>query len=243
MSTKSVAISILSAFDIPLSAIPFLYKKVLPEGRESYRPFYRPWLEDSDFQNAWEEVRKGTTSREESCYYLKSMATYASFVPGDFFECGVYKGGTAILLAQTANQQGKRLHLFDTFEGMPEQSAEHDFYKIGDFADTSLESVKRRLKQFENIAFNKGFIPDTFKGYESSQISFAHIDVDQYVSTQNCLEFIYPRMARGGVVVIDDYGKPGTPGSKRAADGFVLQKEEYLTSLPTGQAFFIKQRG
>ena len=242
MSTKSIAIRFLSAFDVPLSAVPFLYRKVLPEGRDSYRPFYQPWVEDQQFQRDWTEVRKGTTSRIETCYYLQSLARYAAHLPGDFYECGVYKGGTAILLGKEAKKQKKKLQLFDTFAGMPEQTAEHDFYKVGDFADTSIEAVQARLKEYDNISFNKGFIPDTFAGHEDDRISFAHIDVDQYVSTVNCLEFIYPRLPLGGIIVIDDYGKPGTPGSKRAADAFIQKKGEYLMSLPTGQSFFIKQR-
>ena len=102
-----------------------------------------------------------------------------------------------------------RLHLFDTFEGMPETDLHKDLHKKGDFADTSFEAVKLRITSLVHdhsvVEFHQGLIPNTFRNLESHHISFAHIDVDIYQSVIDCCNFIYPRMENGGFMVFDDY--------------------------------------
>jgi O-methyltransferase len=181
-------------------------------------------------------VGKTLVSRDR-CLALYNLAKSCALLPGCFYECGVYKGGTAFLLAQF----GKTLKLFDSFEGLPEPN-EYDLHKKGDFADTNAKEVARWLS-FPNVEIHQGWLPYTFP--ETDLIAFAHVDVDLYQSVWDCCEFIVPRLAQSGVIVFDDYGFPSCPGAKKAVDDWFGNYEgtpDRVQRLPTGQAVYIQYR-
>lgn len=182
---------------------------------------------------------------EDSAYLLFGLARLAAARAGEIWECGVYRGSTSKLLAASRRAQGATgelpaLRLFDTFCGMPESRPETDSFRIGSLADTNLDLVKAKLENDRNVVFHPGFIPDTFAGLERSLISFAHIDVDQYETTKQCCKFIFPRLAEGGIMVIDDYGRPGTIGARKGADEFFHPLNILPLALHTGQALIMK---
>ncbi len=206
-----------------------------------YRPLFSPWLGYRDFKHIYLPARHYTLVSPDRCYQLYSLLQQAARVPGDVWECGVYRGGTAMMFAAVLEKLGlshKTLHLFDSFAGMPETD-EHDWHQAGDFHDTSLEGVSSRIPQ-KNVAFHAGFIPDTFAGMEDSKICLAHIDVDLYRAVKDSTEFVYPRVSPGGFIVYDDYGFITCPGSRRAVDEFYADKPEVPLVLPTGQAIVFK---
>ena len=130
--------------------------------------------------------------------------------------------------------------LFDTFDGMPE-TALVDKHNKGDFNDTSFESVKAYLSDRNNVILIKGFFPDTTKGI-NAEFSFVHIDADIYQSTKDALEYFYPRLLPGGILMFDDYYWPLCPGVKLAIDEFLeLHPEEHIINLTNGQALLIKK--
>lgn len=132
--------------------------------------------------------------------------------PGPLVEVGVYKGGSAAALAQVAREQKRELYLFDTFTGIPYQDAKRDFHKVGDFADTSLEEVRRAIPEAICIA---GVFPETLPGHVVG-VALAHIDCDQYESIVSACAALEPRMVRGGMMVFDDYDV--LPGAREAVD-------------------------
>lgn len=201
---------------------------------ELYTPLFSPWL-SKDFRQAYEKIRPYTLVDEQRSHVLQKLATQATRLGGEVWECGVYRGGTAMLLSDVAADA--TLRLFDTFEGMPEVDTARDCHRAGDFADTNVESVRQRVPR---ALFHKGFIPDTFAGLEDSQIAFAHVDVDLYRSVLDCCRFIYPRLLPGGFLIFDDYGFPTCFGARQAVDEFFLDKPEVPLVLPTGQALVFK---
>jgi O-methyltransferase len=208
----------------------------------NYSPLFIPSKGNADFDIFFNTGSAYTLVSKDRCYVLYILAKQALALGGDFWECGVYKGGTAMMLSQLLNtcQNTKQLHLFDTFEGMPETNSQNDLHRKGDFSDTHYEDVVKRVNQSLNIRFHKGYIPDTFKGLEQSQIAFAHIDVDIHKSIIDCCEFIYPKMTSGGFMIFDDYGFPSCPGARKAVDTFFSDKKEYPLILSTGQAIVFK---
>jgi O-methyltransferase len=173
---------------------------------------------------------------------LRQFARQCLRLEGDFAECGVYKGGTAHLLANTIRGSGKQLCLFDTFEGMP-CSAEADAsgHHKGDFGSTSIESVKKYLSPFDYVEFFPGFIPDTLPPLTQRKFSFVHVDVDLYSSVMDCCHFFYERLTPGGVLIFDDYGfKMYKQAGRRAVDEFFDTKPDQPIVLPTGQCLVIK---
>jgi O-methyltransferase len=214
----------------------FYAKKSLPSN------VFQPWFGIKEFREALSLVADRTLVSADRLWVLWHLATQASRFDRseeqksavEFWEMGVYKGGTARMLAQVAQSSGIPMRLFDTFSGMPPTDPEKDIHAAGDFNDTSLGAVRDFVGTYPH--YHKGFMPDTFRGLESTRIAFAHIDVDIYQSVLDCCEFCYPRMARGGFMVFDDYGFPTCPGARKAVDQFFQLKPEVPLYIPTGQA-------
>jgi hypothetical protein len=170
--------------------------------------------------------------------YQVFMATKAvAKIEGDMAEVGVYKGGSAKLICEAKGD--KPLHLFDTFEGLPEICKMDDpkVVKKGDYP-ASLEEVKEHLKQYPGVYFYKGLFPATAKPVENKRFSFVNLDVDLYESTLAGLNFFYPRMNAGGVIMSHDY--IFVPGVKRAFDDFFKDKPEPIIELSGSQCLVVK---
>jgi O-methyltransferase len=209
---------------------------------ELYQPVFSPWLGGGDFKEYYDLAAPRTLVSPERCHVLYTLVRHSISLPGDIWECGVYRGGTAAMIAAMLNHYApqKRLYLFDTFEGMPATDSSKDLHQKGDFCDTSIELVSAYIGLIKQCVFRKGLIPDTFKGLENSAIAFAHIDVDIYKSTVDCLDFMWPRLSPGGFVVFDDYGFATCPGAREAVDTWFSKKPEVPLVLPTGQALVAK---
>ncbi len=155
--------------------------------------------------------------------------------PADFIELGVYKGGSAALTALVlrATELVRPLHLCDTFAGMP-KTLDWEFHKEFDFADTSLESVSTRLAKLDSgfpFHFHRGLFSQTLPALADRRFCFAHVDADLYESVLQACQFVYPRMAKGGFILFDDYGASTCPGAKRAVDEFFADKLENPTHV------------
>lgn len=204
-----------------------------------YQPLYAPWA-GPEFQAQYEPIRPFTCVSADRCYVIDRLLRHVLLVTGEIWECGVWKGGTAKLISNVlkATYNSQTLRLFDTFAGMPETGEKDNFHKGGDFADTSLEAVQALVGDAQ---YHAGRIPETFAEVPSATwISFAHIDVDIYQSVTDCLSFIWPRLYRGGAIVIDDYGFDTCVGARRATDEFFDKTIAYPICLPTGQAIVYK---
>lgn len=208
-----------------------------------YQPLFCPWFGagDSAFREIYEPIRPYSLVSSDRCYTLYTAARQvARTIPdGQWWECGVYKGGTAMLLAALIRrfelQQRVALRLFDTFAGMPQTDAQRDIHTAGDFADTDEAAVRARLPH-AFVHLHRGMIPQTFAGFDQARIALAHIDVDIFRSVLDSSEFIYPRMLAGGFMIFDDYGFPTCPGARQAVDEYFANKPEVPFVLPTGQA-------
>jgi len=135
---------------------------------------------------------------------------------------------------------GKSVHLFDTFSGMPAETRGIDFHKKGDFADTSLDSVKTFLNDCSSVIFHPGFFPDTAAAIKDKKFCLVYIDVDIYQSVKDCLEFFYHRMVPGGVMLFDDYEWKDCPGVKKAIVEFLTNKPETSVITTRYQCVLIK---
>ena len=156
-------------------------------------------------------------------------------------EAGVFQGGTARLLKLALGEmREKRLYLFDSFEGMKRVSDREDRHSEGDFSDTSVEAVRKVVGGGEFVHICKGWIPETFAGLDDRRFCFAHIDLDLYQGVRDSLNFLYPRLSRGGVIVLDDYGFASCPGARKAVDEFFADKPERPLALSTSQAIIHK---
>jgi O-methyltransferase len=158
----------------------------------------------------------------------------AGNVPGDFAELGVYKGDSAYLIHHLA--PSRTLHLFDTFSGFFEhdlsmETGEATRYSPHDFADTDTAVVLQKLGNSDAIVIHEGYFPETTKGLESHRFALVNIDADLYLPVKAGLEFFYPRLSPGGVILIHDYTHRWE-GLMKAVDDFVAHIPENLVHVP-----------
>lgn len=151
------------------------------------------------------------------------MVRRLKHISGAIVEIGVWRGGTAALLA--ASDPVRDIHLFDTFIGVAKANEEHDtLYKGGEHADADFSEVEKLLSRFtQNAHLHAGLFPDDHLANIPDEICFAHIDVDTHNSAKESFQAIWPRMKKGGVVVFDDYGFFGCEGVTQAVNDLLIE--------------------
>lgn len=182
----------------------------------------------------------GMVMEKEEAFQVYLAVKNTRNVSGDIAEVGVFRGGSARLIAETKGD--KALHLFDTFEGLPTVTDEDDrkdgkvhFYQ--GMYPASYEEVKAYLSLPNTIVY-KGLFPQTGEPVKDKKFSFVHLDVDIYQSTKKSLEFFYPRMSRGGVILSHDYLQAS--GVRKAFDEFFSDKPETLLETIGSQVLVVK---
>jgi O-methyltransferase len=171
---------------------------------------------------------------------------------GDIVECGCWRGHSAHMISVLATQHAFKgvFHIFDSFEGLSgltqeDRSERYNLSKeqIEDQARWFAcpeDVVKANLSEFSFIKTYKGWVPDRFSEVADRQFSFVHIDLDLYKPIADSIEFFYPRMLKGGIMVFDDYGSARFPGAKKAIDDALTKyKPAFFFRHPTGGAFLI----
>ena len=114
----------------------------------------------------------------------------------------------------------------------------------GNYSYLDIDVTKRNLGDFkDNVIFNKGYIPEIFsEGKNPDKICWLHIDLNSSKPTKESLEFFYPLLEVGGVILFDDYSWSGYDDTRKVIDDFLLAKKGQFFHVPTGQSFFIKQK-
>ena len=192
----------------------------------------------------WNSLRIPSSSMlgQQSRYLLWQWLKTSLQLPGDVVEFGVWKGGSALIMAEClkSNSSPKKLLLLDSFEGMPDPDPVKDnHWKSGDLA-VSVDEVTTLLSKYEGVCILKGPFEETMHQLPES-ISFVHIDCDLYSSVMLATEGCYSRLSRGGAIIYDDYAWADCRGAKMAVDEFYADKAEKPVHLLTSQAVVIKQ--
>jgi hypothetical protein len=206
-----------------------------------------------DFEKPY-EYENGFYLTSASSRIAKSIVHYELYkkivdLPGEVIECGVFKGTSLIRFATyreiLESQFSRKIIGFDAFGKFPDNvSLETDKEFIKNFeADAgngiSKDELEKILeyKKFQNIHLIKGFIPDSFQEYfnkkPETQIALLHIDVDVYEATKACLDYLYERVVRGGVIAFDDYGQ--VDGATKAINEFLKssgKNDQIIKKLP-----------
>lgn len=169
-------------------------------------------------------------------FTLYSLARAQAALGGEMAEVGVYQGCSARIISEASD--GAPLHLFDTFSGLPAPDAhEHARMREGHYA-ASLASVQAYLADRADLSFYQGIFPQTAAPVADHRFCFVHLDVDLKSSTLGCLEFFYPRMLPGGVILTHDYSY--LDGVRDAFTEFLSGRPERAIELPTSQAMLVK---
>jgi hypothetical protein len=224
-----------------IGAVKRVVRRALLSPDELLRDKY-PDLEDAHLDIV-RQVQPYTMTSPERIVAVIEATKYVvrRKIPGAIVECGVWRGGSMMAAARTLQAlctADRELFLFDTFEGMS-PPGDHDVDFIGQRADTilaksdrkddgywcyaSLEDVKRSLGTVgypeARIHYVRGKVEETIPKHAPVQIALLRLDTDWYESTRHELEHLYPRVASGGVLIIDDYGH--WKGARQATDEFI----------------------
>jgi len=169
---------------------------------------------------------------------LVKFSAMTKDIVGDVAEVGVYKGGSSYLLCE--QNPTKKVYSIDTFEGMPETDKTVDAHNKWDFRDTSLDGVKSLLSPFSNVEFIKGVFPrENSEVLADKKFSLVHLDVDIYSSEIECLNYFWPKMSIGGILVIDDMFYKSTMGATKAVFEFFDCTK--IRQVAAGQCYIIKE--
>lgn len=182
--------------------------------------------------------------RGEEAYTLYTLVRdICSKRNGNLAEVGCFNGGSTKLICEAKKENN--LFVFDTFEGLPEveeiDKSENKFecnFEKGQYK-ANYDDVKDYLKSYKNVFLHKGIFPQTnSEKINDKKFIFVHLDVDIYSSTKDCLEFFYPRMEKGAILISHDYST--AKGVKKAFDEFFKNKEEVVLELTGTQGMFVK---
>ena len=134
------------------------------------------------------------------------------------------------------------MHLYDAWEDMKEEGLlESESWHVNLYKKLDIELTRKNLSEFSNnIVYHKGHIPDSLisKPESPESIFYLHIDLNSSKPTLATLEFFYPRLVPGGVILFDDYGWEQYEDTKNTIELFFEKKSGILMKLPTGQAIY-----
>jgi len=169
----------------------------------------------------------------DACQLVSALRA-TKYVAGDIAEVGTAAGGSARLIGQYSS--GKTIHVFDTFEGLPKPGPIDVMFHEGQYK-SDIAAVQNYLKGLP-VEFHKGLFPASAASVQNRAFSFVHLDVDLYRSVTDCLEFFYPRLTPGGILVCHDYLL--ADGVTKAIEDFFSGRPESPIELIGYQAMIVK---
>lgn len=203
------------------------------------------FIEALKYNSSFDEIQKKALTHDWRIFILCSFAFNAiKSGDGDLIECGVFRGDCAktILRYCDLNSTNKYFYLLDSFDGFDASQLtinEKNFRNEGQFRGV-LEFVKKKFIDDNCIKIIEGFVPNTFNQIKSKKFCFAHIDMNASYPEKKALEYIYPRLKDGGVIIFDDYGHAGHEEQRVVLDEVVKKFDRVIICLPTGQGLLIK---
>ncbi len=179
-------------------------------------------------------------------YAVKHAMKFAKTENYTLVECGVEWGYTAFFALRTISNEVEKskfhMHLYDAWEDMKEEGLlESESWHVNLYKKLDIDLTRKNLSEFSNnIVYHKGHIPDSLisKPESPESIFYLHIDLNSSKPTLATLEFFYPRLVSGGVILFDDYGWEQYEDTKNIIELFFEKKSGILMKLPTGQAIY-----
>lgn len=188
-------------------------------------------IKDEQFWSILPEVYDFTELTMEPMWSLYEAVRYlvSKGIKGDMVECGVFFGGASMLITKTLlalKDTSRGVWLYDSFEGFVGQEAHDDWTWYGDAVKGTVPNfhtiTTRNMESVgyprEKIKIIKGDVEKTAPQNQNGEIALLRLDTDTYHSTRAELEHFYPKLVRGGVLIIDDYGHAF--GARRAVDEY-----------------------
>jgi hypothetical protein len=178
-------------------------------------------------------------------YHINHWAiSHAKRLKGDFVECGVYRGSITmsnIVYIDFESVKDRKYYLFDTFCGLDKEFSTKEEYGRWDglYLDC-YKFVVSSFKKYPNVVIVKGIVPISLSQVKIDKVAYLSIDMNAALPEFEALKYFWPKLVRGGIVVLDDYGWPTCEKQKALADVFAESAGIKILSLPNGQGVLIK---
>jgi hypothetical protein len=197
--------------------------------------------------NACEE---GDLSWSWRLHTLVWAAKSALQLPGDFVECGVFRGFMSSVVAEVLEFEKleKTFYLYDTFGGLAETySAEYERqmteaeYRAAAKNGYSFEAVSERFAKYPNVKVVRGVVPEVLHEEAPDEIAYLHIDLNAVEAEIGALEVLFERVTPSGLIVFDDYGHLIRRPLHDAENAWMAERGYVILELPTGQGLVVKR--
>jgi O-methyltransferase len=221
------------------------------------------FLSDPVFARAWEQVRGAHIydqydNRQSIAWRMHTLvwaARHALALPeGDFVECGVFQGDMSHVVYHASGlaRSGRRMHLFDSFEGIdPARVAPGEYRLSPNYVGQAnahysrpdlYQSVCDRFATCPEISVHRGYLPEALQGRAPDSIAWLHIDLNAAIPEVQTLEVLFDRLVPSGIVILDDYGWLVLRGQKDAEDRvFRAPRLPGAWSCRQGQGMVVKR--
>ncbi len=211
-------------------------------GLEIFEYFYLPWRTDLEFTKAYEAVSEHTLNPKSRLYTIYDLSKKYLLEDTSFVEVGCWKGGVTGLVSVLNKKNNIDYYACDTFSGVANSSINDTFFKDNEYGDASIQDVINLQNiTLQNFQIVEGIFPESMKNINlTKKISFAHIDVDTYISAKESFDFIMQNAVKGAVVVLDDYGGWFTDGVTKFGNELKLQKDYFAVPNHLGQMIIFK---
>lgn len=210
------------------------------------------FIKDPKFESAY--ARAAQAESDYKVHWRTHIITWAAANAikgsGDFVECGVNKGfmsSAAMTFVDWNKTHGRRrFFLLDTFCGLVPDLLSDEEKSLGriemsqDYYGEYFETAKQNLAEFEDAILIRGAVPGTLPQVDSERISYLHIDMNCAAPEVAAMRYFWPKIERGGVVILDDYAYHGFQPQKDAMDALGKELGFMVASLPTGQGLIVK---
>ena len=254
---KKVIKKILRIFGLSL----FYIKKYELVPKNFFIPFYKN--NENKFVKLYEEGLQ-KVGGVWSDNFSKKLRYYSTFqmvehvlkkgLNYDFVECGTWHGHSAWVFSKLIKKSGQKInfHIFDSFEGGYSALNKEDKNLLRVLSQSEIKKqkeqfyskesfVKNIVREFNFVKFYKGWIPTKFHEVKNKKFQFIHIDVDLYQPTYDSLNFFFPRLIEGGIILCESYNMSELPGANKAFEEFLKDKKVNLFyETPYGGCILIK---
>ena len=159
---------------------------------------------------------------------LELLCRRLADIPGAAAELGVYRGFFARCINQLLPE--RKLYLFDSFEGFGEEAQASESFQAA-HRNTAIEKVLAIMPYPEKVIVKPGFFPDSLDGLEE-QFCLVSLDVDFYQTTLDGLRYFWPRLEKGGYLLLHDWGSPKLPGVRQALAAYERELGQRILSVP-----------
>ena len=206
---------------------------------------HNPFRQEEPFKGIADRARARAVSMisDDQLFDLIQFIRATAHVDGDVVEYGSLHGGSGAILVEAVNHYGKKpVWLFDSFAGIPKSRYGLDHRWNGAFSNNSYQQVRDAFSDCAHVTVVQGNICDTYAAIKNP-ISFGYLASDTLESGELLLNYMWPKLSKGGIIAVCDYGSyPNCVPLTVMVDKFFEDKKDAFIFYPARYGIFVMKR-